>query len=182
MKIPIPCPFDPFDEDITPEADSPDWPIYFMRCAYNQALMAWELGEIPIGAVAIVNNQIVVRAHNRVEEEWDASAHAEMQLLRHLSRGKKDWRLTDVTLYVTKEPCPMCTGAIFKARIPRVVLGTYDGQQGCLDGRLNFNEQLRLYHRVQVTTEPLNGRCELLLKAFFRLHRQAKGPTTTHRA
>ncbi|MDR1255136.1 MAG: nucleoside deaminase [Puniceicoccales bacterium] len=170
MSFP-PCLFKPFDEQTPNSTESQEWQIYFMQCAYNLALKAWHQGEIPIGAVAVVKRQIVSRAHNRVEQTKNACAHAEMQILYDLFQQKQDWRLTDVHLYVTKEPCPMCSGAIFKSRVPKVVVGAYDHQQGCLGGCLNFNQCLKLYHRVEVTTEPLNGHCETLLKTFFKLRR-----------
>ena len=143
-----------------------------MRCAFNEALKAWGKGEIPIGAVAIADDKLVARAHNAVETNHDPTAHAEMQLIRELSKKKRDWRLTDVTLYVTKEPCPMCAGAIYKARIPKVVVGVVDRQQGCLGGCLCLHTALRLYHRVSVEVEPLEDACERMLKTFFELRRQ----------
>ena len=161
------CPFEFFDEN--PSGNSS---AYFMRCAFNEALKAWEKGEIPIGAVAIADDKLVARAHNAVETNHDPTAHAEMQLIRELSQKKGDWRLTDVTLYVTKEPCPMCAGAIYKARIPKVVVGVVDRQQGCLGGCLCLHTALRLYHRVSVEVEPLEDACERMLKTFFELRRQ----------
>ena len=163
------CPFAPFAESVPSALE--DRPIYYMQCAYNEAIRAWWLGEIPSGAVAVVNNRIVGRAYNQVERQRDPCAHAEIQLIRRLARQRGDWRLTDVTIYVTKEPCPMCSGAIFKARIPRVVLGAYDRRQGCLGGCLHFNA-LGLYHHVDVSLNDLNGACERLLTTFFKMRRQ----------
>ena len=162
------CPFIPFDENEPTENRS----AYFMRFAYNETLKAWERGEIPIGAVAVADDKIAARAHNAVETHRDPTAHAEMQLIRTLAQKKGDWRLTDVTLYVTKEPCPMCAGAIYKARIPKVVIGVVDDKQGCLGGCLCLHTALRLYHRVSVEVEPLDGACERMLKTFFELRRQ----------
>ena len=162
------CPFSPFNEPDCPTTDA-----FFMKCAYNEALRAWELGEIPVGAIAVIDGEIVARACNQVETMRDATAHAEMQIIRHLSQKRSDWRLNDVTLYVTKEPCPMCSGAIHKARIPKVVVGVWDKAQGCIGGCIHFSEVLRLYYRVNVTCEPLDGVCEELLRAFFKLRRQS---------
>lgn len=162
------CPFVPFDESEPTENRS----AHFMRFAYNEALKAWEKGEIPIGAVAVIDKKIAARACNGVETNHDPTAHAEMQLIRELSQKKGDWRLTEVTLYVTKEPCPMCAGAIYKARIPKVVVGVIDRQQGCLGGCLCLHTALRLYHRVSVEVEPLEDACERMLKTFFELRRQ----------
>ena len=161
------CPFLPFDEQIHKPKDT-----FFMKCAYNEALRAWALGEIPIGVVAVVNGEIVARTYNQVEHMQDATAHAEMQIIRDLSQKRSDWRLDDVTLYVTKEPCPMCSGAIHKARIPKVVVGVWDKAQGCMGGCIHFSETLRLYHQINVTCEPLDGACEELLLTFFKLRRQ----------
>lgn len=161
------CPFSPFDEQVHEPTD-----MFFMQCAYNEALRAWTLGEIPIGAIAVVNGEIVARACNQVENMRDATAHAEMQIIRDLSQKRSDWRLDDVTLYVTKEPCPMCSGAIHKARIPKVIVGIWDKTQGCMGGCIHFSKTLRLYHQVAVTCEPLNGACEELLLTFFKLRRQ----------
>lgn len=161
------CPFLPLDESDPISGDS-----FFMKCAYNEALRAWSLGEIPMGAIAVVDGKIVARACNQVENMRDATAHAEMEIIRYLSQERSDWRLDDVTLYVTKEPCPMCSGAIHKARIPKVVIGVWDKMQGCLGGCIHFSETLRLYHRVNVTCEPLDGACEELLLTFFQLRRQ----------
>lgn len=166
MQVIPKCPFLPFEESVFELTDAD-----FMRCAYNEALRAWQLGEIPIGAVAVAEGKIVARAYNQVENMQDATAHAEMQIIRHLSKERGDWRLDDIVLYVTKEPCPMCSGAIHKARIPKVVVGVWDNTQGCMGGCINFSENLRLYHSVEVICEPLDGACEDLLLTFFKLRR-----------
>lgn len=144
---------------------------YFMRCAYDEALKAWAVGEIPIGAVGVVNDRIVAKGHNLVENKKDATAHAEMELIRKLSVQGNDWRLSDVTIYVTKEPCPMCSGAIYKSRIRQIFIGAYDTYQGCMGGCLHFNHALRLYHKIDVFVETLSGACEELLTTFFKLKR-----------
>lgn len=167
MKNPIDCPFMPLDVSHESETDR-----FFMENAYNQALKAWQLGEIPIGAVAVENGKIIATACNLVETKQDATAHAEMEIIRYLSKIRGDWRLNGITLYVTKEPCPMCSGAIYKSRISRVVVGVYDDIQGCLGGRIHFNDTLKLYHKVDVVQEGLEGACEHLLKTFFQLRRQ----------
>lgn len=163
-----PCPFAFLEEKFLSEPRKQD----FMRCAYNEALKAWKRGEIPIGAVAVAQHSLIARAGNAVETQQDATAHAEMNLIRMLSHQRNDWRLTDVTLYVTKEPCPMCSGAIFRARIPTVIVGAWDTRQGCLGGRIHFNQVLQAYHQVSVEEESLQGSCEQLLTTFFSLRRQ----------
>ncbi len=161
------CPFVPFDISVKKETD-----CFFMQNAYNEALRAWQLGEIPIGAVAVENGKIIASTCNLVETNHDATSHAEMEIIRYLSKVRGDWRLNGITLYVTKEPCPMCSGAIYKSRISRVVLGCYDKIQGCIGGRIHFNEILKLYHRLNVSQEGLEGACENLLKTFFELRRK----------
>lgn len=167
MKKPINCPFTLFDVSQESNED-----CFFMKNAYNEALKAWQLGEIPIGAVAVENGEVIATACNLVEINHDATAHAEMEIIRYLSKERGDWRLNGITLYVTKEPCPMCCGAIYKSRITRVVVGVYDDIQGCLGGRIHFNETLKLYHKVDVAQEGLAGDCENLLKTFFELRRK----------
>lgn len=167
MKKLVDCPFMPFDVSYTRQDD-----CFFMQNAYNEALKAWQLGEIPIGAVAVENGKIIARACNLVETNHDATAHAEMEIIRCLSKARGDWRLNGITLYVTKEPCPMCSGAIYKSRISRVVLGVYDTVQGCIGGRIHFNDTLKLYHKLDVAQEGLEGACENLLKTFFDLRRK----------
>ena len=166
VSIP-PCPFAPFDETLS--LDNPHY--YFMQCAFNEALKAWKSGEIPIGCIAVSNGKIVARSHNLVETNHDATQHAELNILRTLSQQRNNWRLTDITLYVTKEPCPMCSGAIYKARIPMVILGVFDNQQGCLGGRLDFNQHVHLNHTVSIQLESLDGLCEKLLLTFFTSRR-----------
>ncbi|MBP5191353.1 MAG: nucleoside deaminase [Opitutales bacterium] len=163
-----PCPFAFLEENLLPKPSKQD----FMRCAYNEALKAWECGEIPVGAVAVVQHSLIARAGNAVETQQDATAHAEMNLIRMISNQRHDWRLADVTLYVTKEPCPMCSGAILRARIPTVVVGAWDPLQGCLGGRIHFNQALQAYHQISVEEESLQGACEQLLTTFFSLRRQ----------
>lgn len=167
MKKPFDCPFVPFDVSQEIQEDR-----FFMRNAYNQALKAWQLGEIPIGAVAVENGKIIATACNLVETNHDATAHAEMEIIHYLSKMRGDWRLNGITLYVTKESCPMCSGAIYKSRISRVVVGVYDDIQGCLGGRIHFNNILKLYHKIDVSQEGLDGACEKLLKTFFELRRK----------
>lgn len=162
------CSFLPFDETISETNND----TFFMRCAFNEALKAWSLGEIPIGAIGVIQGEIVARTCNCVESKKDATAHAEMEMIRYLSQKKGDWRLSDLTLYVTKEPCPMCSGAIYKSRIPRVVIGAFDSLQGCLGGCIHFNTTLHLYHQVQVDCEPLDGICANMIKTFFQLRRK----------
>lgn len=170
MHFIVPCPFKPFLEHYQPESEQQ----FFMQCAYNEALKAWALGEIPIGAIAVREQQIVARSHNLVETKQDATCHAEMELLRQLASQQRHWRLNEITIYVTKEPCPMCAGAFYKSRIPKVVIGLHDPFQGCLGGRIHFNTTLRLYHTIEVILEPIQGACETLITTFFQLRRKVR--------
>src|ERR1700739_264082 len=111
---------------------------YFMGEALRQAVRAYEAGEVPIGAVVVREGRIIARAFNQVELLKDATAHAEMLALTQAEAGAGDWRLTDCTLYVTKEPCPMCAGAIVHVRLARVVFGASDPKGGAAGGRGNL--------------------------------------------
>ena len=163
-KIPL-CPFKKFTFNNDKCDDE-----YFMKHACNEALKAWAIGEIPIGAIAVIDDKIIARAHNLTERAKNATAHAEMLLINKVSKKIGDWRLSNTTLYVTKEPCPMCSGAIFKSRIKRVVIGLVDERQGCLGGKLNFNN-IPLNHTLITSVTSLNNFCETLLKTFFELRR-----------
>ena len=155
---------------------------HFMRMALREAEKAAADGEVPTGCVIVEEPEdfdmppssvrILGRAHNQAEGLSDATAHAEMLALTAAFQARGNWRLVNTRLYVTKEPCPMCAGAIYKARIPKVVVGVIDRQQGCLGGCLCLHTALRLYHRVSVEVEPLEDACERMLKTFFELRRQ----------
>ena len=142
-----------------------------MRCAFNEALKAWGKGEIPIGAVAIADDKLVARAHNAVETNHDPTAHAEMQLIRELSKKKGDWRLTDVTLYVTKEPCPMCAGALIMAKISRVVYGLPDAKTGAVESIFNIPGHPALHQNIEVTAGIMEDECHEILMRFFKKRR-----------
>src|SRR6266542_980283 len=124
---------------------------YFMGEALRQAVRAYEAEEVPIGAVVVRAGRIIARAFNQVELLKDATAHAEMLALTQAEQAVGDWRLTDCTLYVTKEPCPMCAGAIVHVRFPRVVFGASDPKAGAAGSVLNLLEMPQLNHRCQVT-------------------------------
>src|SRR6201996_2479010 len=111
---------------------------YFMREALRQAVKAYEQGEVPVGAVVVREGRIIARASNQVEMLKDATAHAEMLALTQAEEAVGDWRLTDCTLSVTKEPCPMCAGAIVHVRFARVVFGASDPKAGAAGGALNL--------------------------------------------
>lgn len=144
---------------------------YYMALAYNEALKAWEEDEVPIGAVMVAAGRVIARSHNRVQGLKDPTAHAEILAFTQASQALGDWRLNDGTLYVTKEPCPMCAGASIMARVGRVVFAVPDPKMGFLGGALAAHESPRLNHRLEVTSGVLEHECRAVLQAYFRLKR-----------
>lgn len=145
-----------------------------MSLAYNQAIDAWREDEVPIGAVIEHQGQVIAAAHNRVEGAADPTAHAEMLAITQAATHLGDWRLEDCTLYVTKEPCPMCSGAMLMARLMRVCFAVPDPKMGCLGGATNVNELPRVNHRCELSSGGvLEEECRELLQAFFRIKRRA---------
>ncbi|HVU08630.1 MAG TPA: tRNA adenosine(34) deaminase TadA [Verrucomicrobiae bacterium] len=145
---------------------------YFMGEALRQAAMAYERGEVPVGAVVVREGKIIARAFNQVEELKDATAHAEMLALTQAENAVGDWRLTDCTLYITKEPCPMCAGAIVHTRIARVVFGAGDPKGGAAGGALNLLQFPTLNHCCEITAGVRMEQCRELLKSFFNEQRK----------
>src|SRR5277367_3264731 len=140
---------------------------YFMGEALRQAAKAFEKEEVPVGAVIVRDGKIVARAFNQVELLKDATAHAEMLALTQAETAVGDWRLIDCTLYVTKEPCPMCAGAIVHTRIARVVFGASDPKGGAAGGALNLLQFPTLNHRCDITAGIRLDECRALLQNFF---------------
>lgn len=140
---------------------------FFMGEALRQAARAFEAGEVPVGAVVVRDGRIIARAYNQVELLKDATAHAEMLALTQAEEAVGDWRLTDCTLYVTKEPCPMCAGAIVHVRLARVVFGVGDPKAGAAGSVLNLLQFPTLNHRCQITAGVRETECRSLLKSFF---------------
>jgi tRNA(adenine34) deaminase len=147
---------------------------YFMGEALRQAAKAYELGEVPVGAVVVRGGRIIARASNQVETLKDATAHAEMLALTQAESAVGDWRLTDCTLYVTKEPCPMCAGAVVHTRLARVVFGASDPKGGAAGGALNLLQFPTLNHRCEITAGLRLEECRALLQSFFAAQRAAK--------
>ena len=145
---------------------------YYMKLAYNLALKAWALGEVPIGAIAVTDGCIVGQAHNMVETMKDPTAHAEILAITQAANKIGDWRLNGTTLYVTKEPCPMCAGACIMSRVSRVVFGASDPAMGFMGGAIKLHETGVLNHSVQVDAPVLQEECAELLKTFFALKRK----------
>jgi len=140
---------------------------YFMGEALRQAARAYEAEEVPVGAVIVREGRIIARASNQVELLKDATAHAEMLALTQAEQAMNDWRLIDCTLYVTKEPCPMCAGAIVHTRLARVVFGASDPKGGAAGGALNLLQFPTLNHQCQITSGVREAECRTLLQSFF---------------
>jgi tRNA(adenine34) deaminase len=147
---------------------------YFMGEALRQAAKAYERGEVPVGAVVVREGRIIARAANQVEALKDATAHAEMLALTQAENAVGDWRLTDCTLYVTKEPCPMCAGAVVHTRLTRVVFGAPDPKGGAAGGALNLLQFPSLNHRCEITPGVRLEECRALLQSFFAEQRRAQ--------
>lgn len=139
-----------------------------MRVALKQAKKALLLGEVPIGCVIVYEDKIIARGYNRRNTDKNTLAHAEITAIRKASKVIGDWRLEDCTLYVTLEPCQMCSGAIVQARIPRVVIGCMNPKAGCAGSILNLLEMPEFNHQVQVTRGILEEECSAVLKQFFK--------------
>jgi tRNA(adenine34) deaminase len=147
---------------------------YFMRAALNEAAVAEALAEVPIGAVVVLDSQIVGRGHNLRETSNDPTTHAEIIAIQQAAKKLNSWRLLDCTLYVTLEPCVMCMGAIILARIPHLVFGCHDPKAGAVGSIYNFAEDERFNHQVQVRGGVLQQECSTQLSDFFRCLREQK--------
>lgn len=145
---------------------------YFMREALRQAKKACDAGEVPVGAIVTRRGSIIARAHNQVELLKDATAHAEMLALTQAEAAVGDWRLTDCDLYVTKEPCAMCAGAIVHTRIRRVIFGCADSGAGAAGSVLNLLQMPAFNHRCEIASGVLRDECASLLQDFFRQRRE----------
>jgi tRNA(adenine34) deaminase len=140
---------------------------YFMTEALRQARRAYAAEEVPVGTVIVREGRMIARAFNQVELLKDATAHAEMLALTQAQAAVGDWRLTGCTLYVTKEPCPMCAGAMVHARLDRVVFGAGDPKAGAAGGALNVLQFPSLNHRCEITSGVRLEECREMLRSFF---------------
>lgn len=144
---------------------------FYMDEALLEAKAAYEAGEIPIGAVVVLDGEIIARGHNARESLLDATAHAEMVAIRRAGTVLGGWRLLDCTLYVTVEPCPMCAGAMIQARLPRLVYGAKDEKGGAVGSLYNLVEDGRFNHRVEVVSGIRAAESASLMQKFFRERR-----------
>lgn len=145
---------------------------YYMGLALEEAEKAAALGEIPIGAVLVQEGEVISRAHNLREMNQDATAHAEVLVIREACAKLKRWRLSGCTLYVTVEPCPMCSGAIVNGRIDRVVYGCPDVKAGGAESIFNIITNPNLNHCAEVTSGVLEEDCAQVMKTFFQRRRK----------
>lgn len=148
--------------------------LQWMQEAYKEAQKAGEMGEVPIGAVIVYEDQIIARAHNLREINRQAIAHAEILAIQKANEYLGAWRLEGGTLYVTLEPCPMCAGAIIMSRLDRVVFACHDPKGGCCGSLMNLLDEQRFNHRPQFGSGVMEEECSLLMKDFFRKLRAKK--------
>ena len=146
----------------------------FMRSALDEARKAFEAGEVPIGAVAVENGVIISRGRNRVEENNSVCCHAEIEAIREVEKLRGDWRMHGITLYVTKEPCPMCAGMLVNSRIKRIVYGAGDPAGGFCGGAFDINSIPGLLWHPEITGGVCGDESLELIRQFFRSRRAAK--------
>lgn len=145
-----------------------------MREALAEARKAYDLGEVPIGAVVVLDGEIIGRGHNLREILADSTAHAEILAMREAARKLGDWRLNEATLYSTIEPCPMCAGAIVQFRVKTLVYGAKDPKAGAVDSLVDLVRDPRFNHRVEVISGVLEEECAGIIREFFRELRAGK--------
>ena len=143
----------------------------WMNLAIKQAIKAEKKGEVPIGAVLVKDKLLIAKAHNQPIAKNDATAHAEVQLLRNAGKKLQNYRLTGSTLYVTLEPCAMCFGAMIHARVKRIVFGAYDPKTGVCGSSEDLTNANCFKHKIIVTGGVSERKCSQLLQAFFKSRR-----------
>ena len=143
-----------------------------MKEALKEAKKAYDIEEIPVGAVIVKDGKIIARAHNVKETKNVATAHAEILAIEKACKKLKSWRLIDCDMYVTLEPCPMCTGALINSRIRRLYIGTNDDKTGACGSKLNLLEDYKFNHNVEIHRGLMKEECETILKDFFKMLRK----------
>lgn len=146
----------------------------YMREAIRQAKKAYGLGEVPIGCVIVYEGKIIGRGYNRRTIDKNTLAHAELIAIKKASRKMDDWRLEGCTMYVTLEPCQMCSGAIVQSRMTRVVVGCMNPKAGCAGSILNLLQMEEFNHQAELTTGVLEEECSQMMKSFFKELREKK--------
>ena len=143
----------------------------YMQQALKEAQKAFDKEEVPIGAIIVMNDSIIARAHNQVELLNDSTAHAEILAIRTAALRLGNYRLTDTTMYSTIEPCAMCAGALVNARVGRLVFGAHDERFGAVESHFNICDNSILNHRLEVTSGILAENCRRLMQDFFKARR-----------
>ena len=146
--------------------------VKWMKAAFREAEKAFEQDEVPIGAVVVQNGQIIGRGYNQCESLIDPTAHAEIIAITSAANTIKDWRLKDCQLYVTKEPCPMCAGALVNARINMLIFGMYDEKEGCCGSLYQLCRDNRFKHQLTVKGGIMEDACTLIIQEFFKKQRE----------
>jgi tRNA(adenine34) deaminase len=146
--------------------------VIYMRMALREAERAAEAGEVPCGAIIVKDGEIIGKAHNQTELLKDPTAHAEILAITQAAAALENWRLTDAVMYVTKEPCPMCAGAIVLARLKKVVWAVDDPKRGGARSKFEILDHADLNHRVEIQTGVLEAECKSLIQGFFRERRK----------
>ena len=149
----------------------------YMREAIKQAKKAYALGEVPIGCVIVYEDRIIGRGYNRRTIDKNTLAHAEMMAIKKASKKMDDWRLEDCTMYVTLEPCQMCSGAIVQSRMKKVVIGCMNPKAGCAGSVLNLLQMEAFNHQVEIEIGVLGEECSDMMKQFFKELREKKKET-----
>jgi len=150
---------------------------YWMKVAINEAAKAYQLGEVPVGAVIILDNQIIGRGYNQTEKLKDPTAHAEILAITSACEAVGDWRLDGAELYCTLEPCSMCAGAAVLARIKKIIYGPPDPKFGACESIFKIPTNPRLNHRIEIESGIMADEISEMMKSFFREIRTAKGKT-----
>ncbi len=140
----------------------------FMKAAIKQAQKAYDLGEVPIGAVVVYEGRIIGRGYNRRNTDKVALAHAEITAIKKAAKVMGDWRLEGCTIYITLEPCPMCAGAIVQSRLDRCVFACMSDKAGCAGSLINLLDMKDLNHQVEITSGIMEEECRELLQSFFK--------------
>jgi tRNA(adenine34) deaminase len=152
----------------------------YMRDALRLAVRAYEADEVPVGAIVVRAGKIIGRAYNQIELLKDTTAHAEMLALTQAEAAVVDWRLIDCDLYVTKEPCVMCAGALVHVRVRRLIFGCADPRSGAVGGMINLLQHPALNHHCEITSGVLQNECAAILQDFFQKKHASK--TNAHEA
>ena len=140
----------------------------FMKEALKEALKSYKKDEIPVGAIIVKDNKIIARAHNLKETKHDCTNHAEILAIKKACKKLNSWRLTGCTMYVTLEPCPMCTGALILSRIDNIIIGTMDEKTGACGSVLDLSHDYKFNHILNIESGVLETECKSLIQKFFK--------------